>query len=233
MAEARMGVKILAAGFALFAIITPASADVVTVTVTGTVFNAVESPGIVVSPADTTADIYGLFGTPGSNLTGAPFTVVYTFDVGNETLMAKSFDYPPYSSFSSVLRAVFTINNRSVTYAGTSGASWEISADTVGYRLAQDISVSANRYVATLEVSPSHTFPTTIDASFAPLDVPENDDSIFRYDNEILNLNTTTVAEFAGAVPEPSTWTMMILGFLALGFLARRRKRTALHLGAA
>ena len=215
-----MGIKFFAAALALFAIIKPASADVVTVTVTGTVFNAVESPGIVVSPADTTADIYGLFGAAGSNLTGAPFTVVYTFDIGNETLMAKSFDYPPYSSFSPVLRAVFTINNQSVTYAGTSGASWEIHAD--GYRLTQDIAVSENRYVATLEVNPSFTFPTTIDASFGPLDVPENDDSIFRYDNEILNLNTTTVAEFAGAVPEPSTWVMMIFG--SLGWLAYRRK---------
>jgi hypothetical protein len=212
-----MSVKFLAAGFALFAIITPASADVVTVTATGTVVSAV----------DTTADTYGLFGTAGSDLTGAQFTVVYTFDIGNETLMAKSFDYPPYSSFSPVLRAVFTINNQSVTYAGTSGASWEISADTVGYRLTQDISVSENRYVATLEVSPSYTFPTTIDASFGPLDVPQSEASIFRYDNEIFNLNTTTVAEAVVAVPLhplPLLGQMLLLGLGGFGLLAYRRK---------
>jgi hypothetical protein len=220
-----LGLKILAAGFALFAIITPASADVVTVTATGTVVPATEAPGTT-SPPDTTPDIYGLFGTAGSDLTGAQFTVVYTFD----TLMSKTFDYPPYSSFSPVVRAVFTINNQSVTYAGTSGASWEISADTVGYRLTQDISVSADRYVATLEVSPSYTFPTTIDASFGPLDVPEQDGSIFKYDNEILNLNVATVAEFAGAVPEPSTWAMMILGFLGLGWMAYRRRGSTLRI---
>jgi hypothetical protein len=28
-------------------------------------------------------------------------------------------------------------------------------------------------------------------------------------------------------VPEPSTWAMMILGFLGLGFMAYRRKSTA------
>ena len=28
----------------------------------------------------------------------------------------------------------------------------------------------------------------------------------------------------AGAVPEPSTWAMMILGFLGVGFVAYRRK---------
>jgi choice-of-anchor C domain-containing protein len=34
-------------------------------------------------------------------------------------------------------------------------------------------------------------------------------------------INTTTV----GAVPEPSTWAMMILGFCGLGFMAYRRKQ--------
>lgn len=29
---------------------------------------------------------------------------------------------------------------------------------------------------------------------------------------------------FAGAVPEPSTWAMMILGFMGVGFIAYRRK---------
>jgi hypothetical protein len=73
MAKARMGIKILAAGFALFAIITPASANVVTVTATGTVS----------SGADTTGNTYGLFGPVGSDLTGAQFTVVYTFDLND------------------------------------------------------------------------------------------------------------------------------------------------------
>jgi hypothetical protein len=38
------------------------------------------------------------------------------------------------------------------------------------------------------------------------------------------------VGEFTlnvSAVPEPSTWTMMILGFCALGFMAYRRKNSA------
>jgi len=36
--------------------------------------------------------------------------------------------------------------------------------------------------------------------------------------------------EIAAAVPEPSTWAMMILGFCGLGFMAYRRKNSALRL---
>jgi hypothetical protein len=34
----------------------------------------------------------------------------------------------------------------------------------------------------------------------------------------------TAVFDFAAAVPEPSTWAMMILGFAGIGFMAYRRK---------
>lgn len=36
---------------------------------------------------------------------------------------------------------------------------------------------------------------------------------------------TGSVTSFTAAVPEPSTWAMMILGFCALSFMARRRKQ--------
>ena len=36
--------------------------------------------------------------------------------------------------------------------------------------------------------------------------------------------DTLTISEVASAVPEPSTWAMMILGFCGLGFMAYRRK---------
>ena len=42
------------------------------------------------------------------------------------------------------------------------------------------------------------------------------------------NLLITNGAEVCGAVPEPATWAMMILGFGALGSVARRRRRLAL-----
>jgi hypothetical protein len=36
--------------------------------------------------------------------------------------------------------------------------------------------------------------------------------------------NDTVVINFAGAVPEPSTWALMILGFAGIGSIAYRRK---------
>jgi Carbohydrate binding domain/PEP-CTERM motif len=37
-------------------------------------------------------------------------------------------------------------------------------------------------------------------------------------------LDTVSVTQIAGAVPEPSTWAMMLLGFAGVGFMAYRQK---------
>jgi hypothetical protein len=42
------------------------------------------------------------------------------------------------------------------------------------------------------------------------------------------NDNTGSLTLEVSAVPEPSTWAMLILGFVAIGFMARRRRSTAL-----
>jgi PEP-CTERM motif len=43
----------------------------------------------------------------------------------------------------------------------------------------------------------------------------------------------TSITPFVAAVPEPSTWAMMILGFCGLGFVAYRRKPNSAPLGIA
>ena len=45
-------------------------------------------------------------------------------------------------------------------------------------------------------------------------------------DGSLQELGATTIS----AVPEPSTWAMMILGFTGIGFMAYRRKSGALRL---
>jgi PEP-CTERM motif len=40
----------------------------------------------------------------------------------------------------------------------------------------------------------------------------------------VIELKISVTDGVAGAVPEPSTWAMMILGFAGIGFMAYRRK---------
>jgi hypothetical protein len=53
-----------------------------------------------------------------------------------------------------------------------------------------------------------------------------------------LNIHTTNfpageIRGFLHAVPEPSTWAMMILGFAGIGFMAYRRRKSTVALAAA
>ena len=50
-------------------------------------------------------------------------------------------------------------------------------------------------------------------------ELPENFNSI-----KLVDFGNYTVA---GAVPEPATWAMMLLGFAGVGFIAYRRKRSS------
>jgi hypothetical protein len=201
------------AGLALFAGIAPASADVVTLISTGTVSDG--------------ADTYGLFGTVGSDLTGATFTAVYTFDLSNPnysvtspTLNFEKSGYPPFTSLSPGTSAVFTINNQSISYVGPM-LDWEIYASPM--RMIQQIVDSDNRYVYTTEISSLNDLPSMLGASFSPLNV-ESGESLFRYDGEILTLSTATVTEAAPVPLGHSTWPSMLFGLAGLGFMAYRRK---------
>jgi hypothetical protein len=55
--------------------------------------------------------------------------------------------------------------------------------------------------------------------------------SFFSDDQHFSDAGQKIEAEFdfsllEGGVPEPSTWAMVILGFLGVGFMAYRRKQT-------
>jgi hypothetical protein len=48
-------------------------------------------------------------------------------------------------------------------------------------------------------------------------------DQAISYPNEIGLVNKSGTFTQAAAVPEPSTWAMLVVGFAAVGFMARRR----------
>jgi hypothetical protein len=52
----------------------------------------------------------------------------------------------------------------------------------------------------------------------------------FEYDPSTLTAGNTNVLlhEVAGAIPEPTTWAMMIIGFFGVGFMAYRRQNKGL-----
>jgi hypothetical protein len=49
----------------------------------------------------------------------------------------------------------------------------------------------------------------------------------FAFYNFQATAGNVLVSSVSGAVPEPATWAMMLIGFAGLGFVAHRRKRTA------
>jgi hypothetical protein len=49
-------------------------------------------------------------------------------------------------------------------------------------------------------------------------------DGTYLVDRGVITGSVGAVAAIAPAVPEPSTWAMMILGFFGIGFMAYRRK---------
>ncbi|HEX2655451.1 MAG TPA: PEPxxWA-CTERM sorting domain-containing protein [Xanthobacteraceae bacterium] len=55
----------------------------------------------------------------------------------------------------------------------------------------------------------------------------------FRIENHLTNLAILPGDAIAAAVPEPSTWAMMILGFAGVGYMAYRRRKPAAALTAA
>jgi hypothetical protein len=67
------------------------------------------------------------------------------------------------------------------------------------------------RYSQTFAITPGTTY-------FYSFDVPSFNG---HPDGFFVSVSNATVA---GAVPEPSTWAMLLLGFAGLGFMAYRRK---------
>ena len=65
-------------------------------------------------------------------------------------------------------------------------------------------------------------FSTTATALGVSTDLAFN----FRHDPTSFALDNVSVTAVNGAVPEPATWAMMLIGFGAMGVSMRRRRRT-------
>jgi PEP-CTERM motif len=70
---------------------------------------------------------------------------------------------------------------------------------------------------------PSSSFAALLDGS-ASLGITQTSQTIVRYGTPTLRIDYTP-----GAVPEPATWAMMLLGFAGIGLAYRKRPRQTLR----
>ncbi len=197
-----------------------ASADIVTETFTGTV---------------TGLDRFGFFGTANANLSST-FTSTYVFDTSLGTtvpqpqytyLYGGTFNSPVPSPLVSAKIVIdgHTFNATIPTYSAQLLYASQANGYFEAYSLAEDSGTEGKyfyNYIYSTKVNaPS---PASITSPFSyTFQSGDNNQGGFFYGTEQLTLFSNTVT-LTNAVPEPSTWAMMILGFVGIGFMAYRRK---------
>lgn len=223
-----MTIKSIALASALLALLSSAAyADIVTETYTGTVIGT---------------DYAGYFGAAGASLT-TTYTATYVFNTG----VLGAYNYNNGSTFRTdggsatngypttpSISASLTISDHTFTEA--------VAGANLGYLLASNISSGYFHTIAEADMSygelfynllytqdPSAPYPTSLSSPFSYTYNPvgsSNRYGYFSFGGDSLYLTPDTVT-LSDAVPESSTWAMMILGFCGLGVIARRNKAAA------
>lgn len=120
---------------------------------------------------------------------------------------------------------------------GGFGSGWKFTTAASALNAAQDTGLYMSVYIPTNSPNAA-PFPTSLTSPFSYVADPAYD-YIFGQllepggtpnNPNLLDFNvasvTVSVQDNVGAVPEPSTWAMMLLGFLGLGCMACRRKHS-------
>lgn len=223
-----MNIKSIALASVLLALLSSAVyADVVTETYTGTVIGT---------------DYAGYFGASGASL-NTTYTATYVFN----TSVSGAYNYNNGSTFRTdgggaingypttpSISASLTVNDQPFTEA--------VAGANLGYLLASNLSSGNFHTIAEADMSygelfynflytqdPSSPYPTSLSSPFSYTYNPVGSSSRYGYfsfggDSLYLTPGTVTLTD---AVPEPSTWAMMILGFCGLGVLARGSRSKA------
>ena len=218
-------------GLGLVLAASPAAADILTVTYTGTVA--------------TGTDATGVFGLAGRSLAGLGYTVVYRFNdaLGDRTTI------PPYldsviggsydASTSPSMGALLTINGMSFFFNGL-GQGLQ-SNFPLGGRISSSANDTAlgNTFDASFvgESLATSDVPASMDTPYSASGTPaidgfSNDFHIAYGPNGGITQNATgslspatVLVAVAAAVPESATWAMMIAGFGVVGYTMRRHRK--------
>ena len=154
------------------------------------------------------------FATVGAKADTVQFTVVDDFGSGTNTV---TFDLPENPTPSQVFSNAFLINNLQFRVNGAlvTGQSVEFFAANSNTEIIDNPSTSFFFDDLSLTTGPYFT-GTLSDPTFVPGSYGITGDSL-------------TITDISAAVPEASTWAMMILGFCGVSFMAYRKRGRSLH----
>jgi hypothetical protein len=207
-----------------------ASASIVTVTVDGAVSSGFDTSGV--------------FG--GGNLASDPFQAVFTFDTSVPATSLSSpstnfiFGGTSIPSVSPSLGASITINGDTATIAGSYyGEIWASSGNFEQIDTAYDASSNVNGYdnnTITIDsyglgLQPgtiNQLIPTTSVYGNGLVQIDNGNYTTHELQNAYAYLAPSSITETV-AVPESSTWTIMLAGMVSFGGLVLHRRRKQLR----
>jgi hypothetical protein len=228
-----MNVKLVSivAGVAMLGGVSQASAAIMDVTYTGTVYNG--------------TDTLGVFG--GGSLVGLSWVATYTFDTRLGYIYSSPFGNYNYAYGGSghaagypspVLSSMITINGvgRAVDgsyYGRDYGYNNDIGTFSRQHHVAENYNYGHHEYLTNTIYNYNGLLPASITTPFTYTVNGSDLGWGFYYlwkgtipEGIYAHIATLTVSKHVGAVPEPSTWAMMLLGFAGIGFAAYRKKKT-------
>ncbi len=225
----------LAAAAAL-SIAVPSISHATTINVTGWNFAMGSQDGTVHltsgGPFNNTAPSFGEFKLTGTNVSAgnSPVTFfTYCVDLNHALLIPGMFNIQPLStlfSASTALNMTKLLANVNPVNADMSAAvqlaMWELAFDTAGTKDVQAGGTQGNFWVTAGSSSTARTLANSYLANLGSWTVPTGGTAQLLYSAE----NQSQIFYAVTAVPESTTWTMMITGFGIAGVTLRRRKRT-------
>jgi hypothetical protein len=226
--------RVLGSVMAVLGFCGTAQAAIVDVTYSGSIY------GVSYNGNFNGIDAANLFG--GGSLVKKTATVTFAFDTSVSPIQ-NSFNSNYIRGGSNVgggtvspgIEATITINGISHTIGGSFDSLIKAYSDFAGSQSQHELSDGTN-FVNASAAAIAGVFPASINTPFSYNAIPLPGGSVvpttgtIKLNGEFILFTPTFISEslaVSPAVPEPSTWAMMILGFVGVGFLTYRRRNSA------